>query len=52
MKTPKQYAQRRLIECNNMKGIARIFISNMLYNSFIQTDKDFYSCALDELDSL
>lgn len=52
METPKQYAQRKLIECNSMKGIARIFISNMLFNSFLESDKDFYSNALRELDCL
>jgi hypothetical protein len=52
METPKEYAKRKLKENSNMKSLARIFINNMLYNSFIQTDKDFYSCALDELDSL
>ena len=40
--TPREYAQKKLIESNNMKGIARIFISNMLFNSFLEVDKNFY----------
>lgn len=52
METPKEYAQRKYKENNSLKGIARIFISNMLYNSFLQSDKDFYSNALKELDLL
>lgn len=48
--TPIKYAQRKLIESNNMKGIARIFISNMLLNSFLEVDKNFYLKALKELD--
>ena len=52
METPKQYAQRKLKENSSFKGMARIFISNMLFNSYLQSDKDFYSSALRELDLL
>lgn len=52
METPKQYAERKLKECDNLKGMARIFISNMLYNSHLQTDKDFYSQALKHIDTI
>lgn len=52
METPKQYAERKLKECDNLKGMARIFISNMLYNSHLQTDKDFYSQALKPIDAI
>ena len=50
METPKQYAQRILESKNNMKGLARIFISNLLYLSSVKTTRDFYSDALKELD--
>jgi hypothetical protein len=50
METPKQYAERKLKENNGLKGLARIFISNMLFNSYLKEDKDFYSQALKELD--
>lgn len=52
METPKEYAERKLKENNGMKGMARIFISNMLLNSYLQSDKYFYTNALKELDSL
>lgn len=52
METAKQYAERKLLEFNNMKGLARIFISNMLYSSNLQRDKMFYSQALQELDNI
>lgn len=52
METPKEYAERKLRENNGLKGMARIFISNILYNSFLQSDKDFYNDALKELDLL
>lgn len=50
METPKQYVERKLQENNGLKGMARVFISNMLHNSYLQEDKDFYSQALKELD--
>jgi hypothetical protein len=50
--TPIQYAEHKLKESNGMKGIARIFISNMLYSSYLQSDKDFYSESLNELANL
>lgn len=52
METPRQYAQRKNKENNNTKGITRVFISNMLYNSYLQEDKDFYSQVLVELKKL
>ena len=52
METPKQYAERKLKENKGFKGMARIFISNMLLNSYLKSDKDFYSTALKELDKL
>jgi len=52
METSKEYALRKFIEFGELKGFARIFISNMLYSSFLQSDKDFYSNALKELDLL
>ena len=50
METSKQYAQRKYKEFGGMKGFARVHISNMFYNSYLQEDKDFYSQALKELD--
>ena len=50
METSKQYAQRKYKEFGGMKGFARVYISNMFYNSYLQEDKDFYSQALKELD--
>ena len=50
--TPKQYAQMKLDENKGFKGMARIFISNMLYNSYLESDKEFYTNALKELDLL
>ncbi len=52
METPKQYAEFKLKENNGYKGVTRIFIRDMLYNSLLQSDKDFYSSALKELDLL
>jgi len=48
--TPKEYAFRKSTEMS--KGNARIWISNMLHDSYLQSDKDFYSAALKELDNL
>ena len=50
METPKQYAERKIQEFGGLKGFARVFISNMLYNSYLKEDKDFYQQALRELD--
>lgn len=50
METPKQYAERKLKDFGGLSGFVRIFISNMLHNSYLQEDKDFYSQALKELD--
>ena len=50
METPKQYAKRKIQEFGGLKGFARVFISNMLYNSYLKEDKDFYQQALRELD--
>ena len=50
METPKQYAERKIQEFRGLKGFARVFISNMLYNSYLKEDKDFYQQALRELD--
>jgi len=50
--TSKMYAERKLKECNGFKGTARIFISNMLLNSYFESDRIFYSKALTELDNI
>lgn len=52
METPKEYAQRELEENNGLSGNARIYIVNMLYASYLESDKSFYKQALKELDNL
>ena len=48
--SPREYAQMKLKEMN--KGFARVWIQNMLRNAFVSSDKDYYSRALNELDTL
>jgi hypothetical protein len=48
--TPKQYI-KEMIDKGWMKGTVRIHISNLLKASYLQSDKEFYSQALRELDS-
>ena len=47
--TPKQYIQTK-IDKGEPKGNIRIWVTNMLRESYLQEDKDFYSQALKELD--
>jgi len=46
--TPKQYVEKLLQ--TELKGNARVWITNMLNNSHSQSSKDFYKQALKELD--
>jgi hypothetical protein len=48
--TPREYVLYKLQTMS--KGNVRILISNMLRESFLKADKDFYSQALKELDKL
>jgi hypothetical protein len=47
--TPKQYILKR-INNGEPKGNIRIWVVNMLRESYLQSDKDFYTQALKELD--
>lgn len=47
---PKEYVIRLLKEMQS--GNARIWITNLLKNSYLESDKEFYSQALKELDLL
>ena len=46
--TPKEYIEYKLRD--ELKGNVRIWVTNMLNMSYLQSDKDFYSQALVELD--
>lgn len=47
--TPKEYIEKKLTEMP--KGNVRMWVTNMLNMSYLQSDKDFYSAALKELDN-
>lgn len=47
--TPKQYILQKIAN-GESKGNIRIWITNMLKKSYLESDKIFYSEALKELD--
>lgn len=49
--TPREYILRK-INNGELVGNIRIYVTNLLRNSYLQYDKDFYSQALKELDKV
>jgi hypothetical protein len=48
--TPREYVLYKLQTMS--KGNVRMWITNMLRESYLQSDKDFYTEALKELDDI
>ena len=49
--TPREYILRK-INNGELVGNIRIYVTNLLRHSYLQSDKDFYSQALKELDKV
>jgi hypothetical protein len=49
--SPTEYILKK-IKNGEKKGNIRIYVTNMLMNSYLKSDKDFYSRALAILDNM